>query len=236
MLSRHSQSNRQVLQLSSAWTNRLSYPFTQPLSMLCYSVVIALAALISPMQGQTVFAEANDDTKLLLSQARDVASSTEDDINLQHDWTEVDPTHYISNYPAPFPFSKKGEPEATLGVSLGSFSGSPPSLPEVVESEVNDLRTKLNIVEYLEKDGHKLENGIATYYEDIEGHRVGFIKYRFNGLFGKPSMLPQTVIHGITITKDKVWFVHLTVRFAGHEDEVRADQIRILKGIIRSDK
>jgi hypothetical protein len=226
---------RQATQPFILPANRLSYPGIKLMSMLRYSVVIGPAILIGLMLSQTVLAEAND-IKPLPFQAQGIAGAVEDDLSLQHKWTEVDPAHFVSQYPAPFPFSETGEPEAELSTILQTFSGSLPSLTEVVESEANDLRRTLNIVEYLEEDGHNPRDGIATYYEDIDGYRVGFIKYRFNGLIGKPSMLPQTVIHGIIVTKGKVWYIHLITRFSGHQDETRGDQIRIIKTIIRSDK
>jgi hypothetical protein len=160
----------------------------------------------------------------------------QDDKSLKHDWKmhqgngEV---RFISNHPAPVPFSATGEPEAVLSMNAVRLSSKAPSLSEVVSSEIKDIRKELEIGPYLEEDGQKPEENIASYVEEIDGQRVAFIKYRTLGVRGKPSAIPRSVRHAILIKNDRLYFVHLTVLYAGHEEEVRDDQIRLIKGIIR---
>lgn len=108
------------------------------------------------------------------------------------------------------------------------------SLSETVKSEVQEIRNELQIGDYLEEDGYNPVDGIATYVEEINGTKVGFIKYRAVGVVGKAPVMPRTTIHAIFIKKDRVFFVHSIVLFAGHQEEVRADQITIIKGLIEA--
>jgi hypothetical protein len=158
------------------------------------------------------------------------------DKTLQHNWSKEESNGaltFTSNYPAPVPFSMTGEPEATLAVEMEEISGTPPSLNEVVKTEIKGIRKGLQIAEYLEDDGHKPEGDIASWVEDIEGQQVAFIKYRVAGVKGEPRILPRTIRHAILIRNGELYFLHLTVIFAEHQEEVRADQIRLVKGIIR---
>jgi hypothetical protein len=155
---------------------------------------------------------------------------------LQHNWRMKrgkDGIYYFSNHPAPPPFSSSGEPEATLAAESISISGKPPSLSEVVDSEIKGIRKELRIAEYLEEDGHKPQNNIASWIEEIDGQPVAFIKYRTVGVNGGPRVVPRTTQHARLIKNCALHFVHLTVLFAKHQEEVRGDQIRLIKGIIR---
>ncbi len=156
--------------------------------------------------------------------------------DLQHDWRMEqgkDGVYFISNHPAPPPFSSNGEPEATLAIESVRISGKPPSLTEVVDSEIKSIRRELQLAEYLEDDGHKPQNNIASWVEDIDGKQVAFIKYRAAGIKGGPRVVPRTTQHAILIKNGTLHFIHLTVLFAKHQEEVRGDQIRLIKGIIR---
>jgi|GEM_PF-1724706 len=164
------------------------------------------------------------------------AAVNQADKTLQHDWSTEERNGAItfsSNYPAPVPFSRTGEPEATLAVEMEEISGTPLSLGEVVKTEIKGIRKELQIGEYLEDDGHKPQDNIASWVEEIDGQQVAFIKYRTIGIKGESRILPRTIQHAILIRKGNLYFVHLTVIFAKHQEEVRADQIRLIKGIIR---
>jgi hypothetical protein len=174
---------------------------------------------------------------LILATSLAIQSSFADEIKLIHDWKE---THedgdirFSSNHPAPFPFSTKGEPEATITISSEAVSPERKSLTKIISSEIKDIRKEIQIAEYMEEDGHKPDKDIVKYIEDIEGVKVGFIKYRAAGLIGGSSVLPRTVIHGIFIKGDMVHFVHLIVIFAGHQNEVREDQLQLIKSLIKA--
>jgi hypothetical protein len=174
---------------------------------------------------------------LILAASFTAPCSFADENKLIHDWKE---THedgdikLISNHPAPFPFSTKGEPEATLTISSEAVSPETKSLAKIISSEIKDIRKEIQIAEYMEEDGHKPDKDIVKYVQDIEGVKVGFIKYRAGGVVGGASVLPRTAIHGIFIKGDMVYFVHLIVLFAGHQNEVREDQLRIIRSLIKA--
>jgi hypothetical protein len=153
---------------------------------------------------------------------------------LQHDWSMQqgpDGIFFASNHPAPPPFSTTGEPEATLAVESVKISGKPPSLTDVVNAEIKSIKSELQIAEYLEQDGRKPQNDVASWVEEIDGQQVAFIKYRAAGVKGGPRVLPRTTRHAILIKDGTLYFAHLTVIFARHQEEVRADQIRLIKGM-----
>lgn len=161
----------------------------------------------------------------------------QDDDRLQHDWHIEEGTNggvnYISKQPAPPPFSYNGEPEATLAIESVNISGRPRSLSQVASTEIREIRKELQIGDYQENDGHKPQAGIASWVEEIDGQQVAFIKYRFVGAIGEPRVTARTARHAILIRNGKLYFVHLTVLFAKHQEEVRSDQIRLIKSIIR---
>lgn len=148
--------------------------------------------------------------------------------HLIHKWKQVKAEgefKLVSTYPAPVPFSMNGAPEATLDMSAEKRSPGMSTLADIVKGEVAGIRKQLQIADYDEKDGKKPVDGIATWYETINGNRVAFIKYRVAGVIGGPSIVPITVIHSILFHGDDVYYTHLMVRFAEHQDEVRHDQL-----------
>ena len=174
---------------------------------------------------------------LLLTVSLAAPSSPQDENNLLHDWKEVHEDgeiRLISNHPAPFPFSTKGEPEATLTISSEAVSPERKTLSKIIKSEVADIRKEIQIAEYMEEDGHKPNKDIVTFYEVIEGVKVGFIKYRGAGVVGGATALPRTAIHGIFIKGDTVYFVHLIALFAGHQNEIRDDQLHVIRSLIKA--
>jgi formylglycine-generating enzyme required for sulfatase activity len=160
----------------------------------------------------------------------------QDDLELQHDWRIEEGkkgVNYVSKHPAPVPFSYSGEPEATLTTESVKIPGRLPALSSIASSEIKEIRKGLQLAEYLEDDGHKPQGNIASWVEEIDGHPVAFIKYRTVGIKGEPRVLPRTSRHAILIKNGKLHFVHLTVLFARHQQDVRDDQIRLVKRIIR---
>lgn len=140
----------------------------------------------------------------------------------------------LSTYPAPVPFSLNGGPEASLGVDVAMLSPDENRLSDIVAHEVADLRKTVVLAEYMEQDGRKPDHGIAVWYETIAGTRVAFIKYRGRGVVGGPTRLPCTAIHTIFVKSNRVVFTHLIVIFAGHQDEDRRDQRRIVRTMIET--
>jgi hypothetical protein len=159
-----------------------------------------------------------------------------DDTSLKHGWKmhKADgEVRFVSIHHAPFPFSSTSEPEAVLSMNAVRLSPEARSLPDVVRSEIRDIRKELEVGPYLEDDGHAPEDDIASWVEDIDSQSVAFIKYRTLGPKGKGSSLPRSVRHAILIRNGKLYFVHLTVLYAAHEEEIRGDQIRLVRSLIR---
>ncbi len=164
----------------------------------------------------------------------------DDDLNPVHDWREEKGQGYIlfiSNHPAPKPFSDTGEPEATMKMEAEPAPKNI-TLQKIMDSEVAGIRKDLTIGDYPEadggKDGHKPDHGIVSYIEKIDGLPVAFIKYRVTGAGGKELPHPRSVVHAILVKDDRVFFVHLIVLYAGHQEEVTGDQLRAVKAIIRN--
>lgn len=155
------------------------------------------------------------------------AAPVQKEDQLQHKWKvarEDGEFTLVSKYPAPVPFGTHGEPEATLAMTAEAVPPGMDTLEKVVASEIGDIRQQLHIADYAQEDGQKPVQGIATWYETIDGTRVAFIKYRADGIVGKDRVLPLTAIHSVVVRGDRIFFTHLIVRFAGHQDEVRHDQ------------
>ncbi len=155
--------------------------------------------------------------------------------SLKHDWKQEQSEggmELVSNHPAPAAYSESGEPEATLAMEAEK-AAKDATLPKILESEIADIREGLMIGDYPEEDGHKPDHGIVSYIEEIDGHPVGFIKYRVVGANGSQLDHPRTVIHAILLKDGKVYLFHLIVLYAGHQDEVRGDQMRLVKATIK---
>lgn len=153
----------------------------------------------------------------------------------KHNWRQVErdgAVTFISGYPAPAPFSETGEPEATMTMDAAKAEKGA-TLEGILKAEVADIREGLVIADYLEEDGHKPDRGIVSYTEEIDGQKVAFIKYRVAGNTNGLLAHPRSVIHAILLKDGMIYYVHLIVLYAGHEDEVRGDQLRLVKAIIR---
>ena len=151
----------------------------------------------------------------------------------EHSWrSENDGTRLISNYTAPPPFSMTGEPEATLVLGAAPAGPSPVGLEKLIEDQVKVIRKEMTLADPVERDGRKPDGGVATWFEQIAGHRVGFIEYRVAGADGKYLPAPRTVTHAVAFKGDLVYFFHLIVIYGGHQDEVRRDQTRMIEQIL----
>lgn len=153
------------------------------------------------------------------------------DSPFKHDWRfEQGGTLLISMHPAPPPFSLSGEPEATLQVEVSSLpAGRAPSVQQVVKNEIEGIRSELKLAEYLEQDGHKPDRGIASWFQEVAGYRVGFIRYRAAGTAQRTLAQPWSVTHAIAVKDGHLMLFHLRVLYAGHQAEVRADQLRLIE-------
>lgn len=152
----------------------------------------------------------------------------------RHAWRfEKNDTVLISTFTAPPPFSLSGEPEATLTVEASRLGVERPSLEAIVEREVRSIRHQTALARYAERDGKRPRRGIATWFERIAGQQVGFIKYRAaGGARGKRLPEPRTVIQAVAVKDDLAYFFLLTEIYAGHQAEVREDQLRMITVVL----
>jgi len=158
------------------------------------------------------------------------------DDELRHKWvdvTEKDSASFslASSFKAPEPFSMSGEPEATMRMEA-EMAPEGMTLKQIIDGEIKGIREDLIIAEYQEEDGHKPVDGIVSYIEKIDGQEVGFIKYRVAGNSNGKLPTPRSVRHMLLIKNGQIWYVHLIVTYAGHGDEVAADQMRLVKKLI----
>ena len=169
----------------------------------------------------------------LVTSSLPLAAAAGDGPAYKHAWrAENDGTRLVSTYAAPQPYSMTGEPEATLVLGAAPAGRTPMALEKMVEDEVKIIRKGVTLADYGEQDGRSPDGGVATWFQQIAGQRVGFIKYRVAGVDGKYLPAPRSVIHAIAYKGDLVYFFHLVVVFAGHQDEVRGDQIRMIEHVL----
>lgn len=62
---------------------------------------------------------------------------------------------------------------------------------------------------------HHPHGGITTYIEEINGYKVGFIKYRVAGTRDHDFPLPRSVIHAMLLKDGRLYFVFSIVLYAG---------------------
>jgi hypothetical protein len=159
------------------------------------------------------------------------------DMGLAHDWRpERDGTVLISRHIAPPPFSVTGEAEATLTMEAAPLGNGKPTLEGIVKDQIEGIRGAVDLADYLEHDGHQVDRGIASWFQTVAGTRVGFVKYRVAGRKGQRLPAPRTVIHAIAVKGELVYLSHLYVVFAGHQDEVRGDQLRMIEAALLARK
>jgi hypothetical protein len=154
------------------------------------------------------------------------------DGTLVHDWRQEvrgDEIIFISKHSVPFPFPYAGGPEATLAMQAAKIKGGI-TLSKVVRDEIDAIRKGAEIDEL--DGGWGRKGGIASYVERIDRHDVAFIEYRTFGVKGRPPGSPRSVRHAIVIKNGQVYFVHLVVMFANHQEEVRGDQRSLIRKII----
>jgi len=155
---------------------------------------------------------------------------------LRHNWRQGDAegaVQFVSNYPAPEPYSATGEPEATLTMEASKVPAGM-TLEDILKNELADIGDgSLVIADYVEKDGHKPDHNVVSYIEKIDGEKVAFIKYRVAGNTNGMLPEPRGVMHAILLKGGKVYFFHLIVVYPAHLDEVRADQLTMVRSMIR---
>ena len=79
--------------------------------------------------------------KIILSLCVISLLSNAQNINLKHDWKEVNKDgviQYISNEKTPFPFSETGEPQAVMNFGASISNGE--SLNEIIIKEIEQIQ------------------------------------------------------------------------------------------------
>lgn len=139
---------------------------------------------------------------------------------------------FRSAYKSPPPFHLNNEREAGLVVQV-TLKKPSDTLEKIVTHEVAGIRKTLELADYLEEDGHTPQDNIAVYSMKLDGRDVAFIKYRVIGTEGKRAPMPFTVMHGLVAGTNQIGFVHLQTYFSGHQEEIRADQLLIMKELLK---
>lgn len=170
--------------------------------------------------------------KIVLSLCAISLFSNAQNINLKHDWKEVNRDgviQYISNEKTPFPFSETGEPQAVMNFGASISNGE--SLNEIISKEIEQIQEEYIIADYLEGD-YEPTNNMVSFYRRIDNHKVGIIKYRVSGFKGGISFLPRSIRHLLFIKDEKLWISTLIVLYAEDQYNLREDQINYIKAIL----
>lgn len=157
------------------------------------------------------------------------------DIPFKHNWkmeyTE-DYVKFTSLKKAPYPYSSTEEPQAIMYFNGSKLDKSAKNdLVKIVADEIRRIKNELSIDTYLE-DNRKAKENIVSYFDEIENVRIAVIKYRFNtGKVGQISM-PRNTQQVLFIHKDILWVSSLIVLYEADQNNMRSDQITILKKLI----
>jgi len=155
----------------------------------------------------------------------------------KHPWKVrpfFDSYELVSFSSAPFPFSTKGEPEAEMIIATVPEkipSGTP--MDKILKDQAAKVQKDLKIVEYQEKD-HTPVNNVVSYVQKIADSDVGFLQYRSLGEKGDKDDVPVTVKQALFVKGDQLYNIVLMVLYPAHQDEMRADQIELVKGLLKS--
>lgn len=156
-------------------------------------------------------------------------------VSFNHDWDIKYLEHdiqFTSNRIAPAPFSTTGEPQAIMIVEATTLDNSTYNdLSKIVTDEVHAIRNELSIDEYLEDDCIAIDN-IVSYFDTINSIQIAVIKYRTNGIKGEQKTMPRSTRQILFIYDGKLWISSLIVLFAEDQDNMRSDQMTIIKAII----
>lgn len=156
-------------------------------------------------------------------------------INFKHDWDMKYLDHdiqFTSKKKAPIPFSTTGEPQALMIVGASALDNSAKNdLSKIVAYEIDGIRKKLSIDEYLEDD-YKAKDNIVSYFDKVDNIQIAVIKYRTNGVIGGQRTMPRSTRQILFIYNDKLWISSLIVLFAEDQENMQSDQMTFIKAII----
>jgi len=153
----------------------------------------------------------------------------------KHDWDIKYLEHdiqFTSKKKAPVPFSTTGEPQALIIVGASALDKSTKNdLKKIVDREIEDIKKKLSIDEYLEDD-YKAEDNFVLYFDKVDNVPIAVIKYRTNGLKGGQRIMTRSTRQILFIHNDKLWISSLIVLFAEDQVNMRSDQMTFIKAIL----
>ncbi|MFO1519051.1 MAG: hypothetical protein U1F57_05245 [bacterium] len=163
---------------------------------------------------------------------------TIDSVHFKHPWKVqpfFDSYELISTFKAPVPFSMKGEPEANIIIGIPSDKAhlKDVKMAKILEEATQGLRKDLRITEYLETDGKPVDN-IVSSVEKIDGEEVGILKFRSLGEKSDPPGMPQSVRQVYFVKDGQLYNLTLLVLFAAHQNDVRADQMELVKALLKA--
>ncbi len=157
-------------------------------------------------------------------------------VNFKHHWDVKYLEHgilFTSKNKAPIPFSKVGEPQATMNLESFKLDKSTKNdLGKIVANEINGIRKELSIIEYSEDD-YKAKDDIVLYSDKVANVKIMVIKYRTNGVREAEKTIPRSARQILFIHNNKLWISSLIVLFAKDQDNMRSDQMSVIKAIIK---
>jgi hypothetical protein len=160
-----------------------------------------------------------------------------DSAHFKHAWkvqTFFDSYELLSPFTAPFPFTTKSEPEAEIIVAIPPDKVSPETpMEKILQDQISQIQKNLRITDYLEKD-RKPVNNIVSYTQKVGSSEVGILQYRSLGEKEDPPDNPVSVKQILFVKGNQLYNVVLMVLYAGHQDEVRADQMELVKALLQS--
>ncbi len=160
-----------------------------------------------------------------------------DSIPFKHGWKIqpfFDSYELLSPFNAPFPVTTKSEPEAEMIIA------TPPekipagtSMDKILKEQIAKVQKDLKIVEYQEKD-YTPVNNMVSYIQKIGNSDVGFLQYRSLGEKGDKDDVPVTVKQALFVKGDQLYNIVLMILYPGHLEDVKSDQLQLVKALLGS--
>lgn len=160
-----------------------------------------------------------------------------DTVHFRHAWKVqpfFDSWEFISPFKAPASVSAKGEEEAAMYVGTSS-DNLEPSIEKALPGQIKKVQDEFRVIESLpsKKAAHKPVNNIVSYTEKVGDKEIGVLEYRIAGEKNDPPGPPRSLNQVFFLKGGQLYNVTLAVLFAGHEEEVRADQMELVKALLK---
>jgi len=120
------------------------------------------------------------------------------------------------------------KPPAMVAVlTFAPYKGANTTLSQIMDEQVENIRTNASPTEYLDNDGHHVRDNIATWKSGLGDHDVGYIKH-----FMQQGGVNIMVRHAIVFdAAGKAYLIRLLSLDEPHRAEVLADQDTLINHI-----